>query len=95
MKENNCWMFYQRNDIFQLSIWSKQIVLTKIFVTAYGSQFEAGRLSSRYPHCSSSTWRGIRILTFLDAVADENDLYEAVSCFPVRRRVLSKPPVGS
>jgi hypothetical protein len=39
----------------------RHTVRTIISVTAYGSQFDAGRRSSKYPHLSSPTWRGIRI----------------------------------
>jgi len=38
----------------------RHTVRTMISVTAYGSQFEAGRRSSKYPHLSSPTCRGIR-----------------------------------
>lgn len=38
------------------------VVRTIISVTLYGSQFDDGLRSSKYPFLSSATWRGIRIL---------------------------------
>merc|ERR1712185_207461 len=54
--------------------------------------FDAGRLSSKYPHFSFSVMRGMRTEQPRLATPHENLVIGAVSCAPVRRRLLSSPP---
>jgi len=66
-------------------------VLITIHVTAYGSQFAAGRRSSMYPHPFFSASRGIRIDAPRLATPYLNCWIEHVSCFPVKRLSLPSP----
>lgn len=63
--------------------------------TLYGSQLELGRRSSKYPHPSSDTPRGIRIDAPRCATPALKSSIELVSWRPVSRRSLSRPCFGS
>jgi len=52
-------------------------------VTEYGSQFDEGLRSSKYPLPSSAICRGMRILVLRLATPNENSWMDAVSCLPV------------
>ena len=54
-------------------------------VTRYGSQFAAGRRSSRYPFWFRKVSRGIRMLAPRSATPYRYWSIEQVSCSPVRR----------
>lgn len=73
----------------------KQIVRKIRSTTAYGSQLELGRRSSKYPFPSSETPRGIRIEHPRLATPALKSWIDDVSCKPVKRRSLSFPPRGS
>merc|ERR1712100_799678 len=70
-------------------------VFMMIHVTAYGSQFAAGRLSSIYPHPFFSASRGMRIEAPRLATPYLNWLIEQVSCLPVKRLSLPSPYVAT
>lgn len=74
---------------------SKQIVLNILSTTVYGSQFDEGLRSSKYPFPSSATPLGMRIEHPRCATPALKSLMDDVSCLPVKRRSLSFPPRGS
>lgn len=74
---------------------SNRQVMAMAFVTAYGSQFAAGRRSSKYPFFSCPTCRGMRMLAPRLATPAEKSWMLEVSWRPVRRLMLSLPPWGS
>lgn len=61
------------------------------FKTWYGSQFDEGLLSSKYPVLDSATTRGIRIEHPRLATPAEKSWMEEVSWFPAKRRSMSLP----
>ena len=94
-------IIYAENlDEFQLNNYQKEnftnifykCVVSKIFaVTKYGSQFDAGLLSSKYPFLLFIVSFPILTLAPLFALPNVNLSYDAVSCSPVILSLFSSP----